>query len=97
MDSLGKTNLSLVDSVTIHEMNHLVYAPARWRTDLPDFLVNDVSDPDDYPDHIYLSDILHQHRQCRLTRCGGFHAFAQSHQCSTDGDGLGGLDLSAHG
>ena len=54
-DSLGKTNLSLIDEVTIHEMNHLVYADGAFADGLPDFLVNDDPDPDDYPDHIYLS------------------------------------------
>ena len=54
-DSLGKTNLSLIDEVSIHEMNHLVYADGAFADGLPDFLVNDDYDPDDYPDHIYLS------------------------------------------
>ena len=55
-DSLGKTNISLVDDVSIHEMNHLVYADGAFADGLPDFLVNDVFDPDDFPDHVYLSD-----------------------------------------
>src|SRR5439155_16713639 len=53
--SLGKTNLSLVDEVTIHELTHLVQAPGAFEDGLPDFLVNDIPDPDSLPDHIYLS------------------------------------------
>ena len=56
VDSLGKTNLSLVDEVTIHEMIHLVQAPAPFDDGRCDFLVNDDRDPDDLPDHVYLSD-----------------------------------------
>ncbi len=56
LDSLGKTNLSLVDEVTIHEMIRLVNAGGIFQDGKPDFLVNDDPDPDDLPDHIYLSD-----------------------------------------
>ncbi len=56
LDSLGKTNLSLVDEVTIHEMIRLVQAIGPFEDGKPDFLVNDENDPDDLPDHIYLSD-----------------------------------------
>jgi len=56
LDSLGKTNLSLVDEVTIHEMIRLVRAGGAFEDGKPDFLVNDDYDPDDLPDHIYLSD-----------------------------------------
>ena len=55
LDSLGKTNLSLIDEVTIHEMIHLVQAPGAFEDGRPDFLVNDVHDPDNLPDTIYLS------------------------------------------
>lgn len=55
VDSLGKTNLSLVDEVTIHEMIHQVEADRQFSDGKPDFLVNDQSDPDDLPDTLYLS------------------------------------------
>ena len=55
-DSLGKTNLSLIESVSIHEMEHLVRAPGVLDDGRPDFLVNDVADPDGLPDTIHLSD-----------------------------------------
>ncbi len=54
-DSLGKTNLSLIDEVSIHEMIHLVQAPGVFEDGRPDFLVNDVRDADDLPDTLYLS------------------------------------------
>ncbi len=55
-DSLGKTNLSLIDEVTIHEMIHVVQAPGAFEDHRPDYLVNDVRDPEDLPDSLYLSD-----------------------------------------
>ena len=56
LDSLGKTNLSLVEAVTIHEMNRLVEAGGAFSDGKPDFLVNDWPDADDLPDTLYLSD-----------------------------------------
>ena len=56
LDSLGKTNLSLIDDVSIHEMIHLVQAQSPFEDGRPDFLVNDAEDPDDLPDTLYLSD-----------------------------------------
>ena len=56
VDSLGKTNLSLVESVTIHEMNHLVQAGGVFEDGRPDFLVNEIEDASDLPDTLYLSD-----------------------------------------
>lgn len=56
IDDLGKTNLSLVDDVSIHELTHLVQAPGAFEDGLPDFLVNDIFDPDNLPDTLYLSD-----------------------------------------
>ena len=55
IDSLGKTNLSLVDAVTIHEMIHLVHADRQFDDGKPDFLVNDRIDNEDLPDTLYLS------------------------------------------
>jgi hypothetical protein len=56
LDSLGKTNLTLIDEVTIHEMIRLVQADGIFADGRPDFLVNDVSGPGDLPDTLYLSD-----------------------------------------
>lgn len=56
LDSLGKTNLSLIDEVSIHEMIRLVQAGGRFEDGKPDFLVNEEFDPEDMPDHLYLSD-----------------------------------------
>lgn len=56
LDSLGKTNLSLIDEVTIHEMIRMVQAGGIYEDGKPDFLVNDDRDPDDMPDHLYMSD-----------------------------------------
>jgi hypothetical protein len=56
VDSLGKTNLSLIDEVTIHEMIRVVDADRTFADGKPDFLVNDVPDPEDMPDHLYMSD-----------------------------------------
>ena len=54
LDGLGNPQLSLIDAVEIHEMNHVVLAP--FGDALPDFLVNDEPDEDDLPDAVYLSD-----------------------------------------
>lgn len=56
LDSLGSANLSLIDSVEIHELIHPVRADRPGDDTLPDFLVNDVPDPDDFADTLYLSD-----------------------------------------
>ncbi|MBN2473427.1 MAG: Ig-like domain-containing protein [Pirellulales bacterium] len=58
LDGLGDPRLSLIKNVEIHELIHAVDAgadPAGGPT-MPDFLVNDVEDPDDLPDTLYLSD-----------------------------------------
>lgn len=55
IDGLGDPRLSLIDSVEIHELTHAV----RFLDpddNKPDFLVNDISDPDHYPDTLYNSD-----------------------------------------
>ncbi len=46
---------SLIDDLSIHEMIHLVEAPAPFQDGRPDFLVNDTVDPDALPDTLYLS------------------------------------------
>jgi subtilase family serine protease len=56
IDGLGNPKLSLIDDVSIHEMNHLVQAGGPFEDGRPDFLVNDQPDLRDYPDTLYLSD-----------------------------------------
>lgn len=56
IDGLGNPKLSLIESVDIHEMIHLVRDQRHGADNLQDFLVNDVPDIDDRPDTIYLSD-----------------------------------------
>ncbi len=53
---LGGRAASLVESVTIHEMNHLVWAGGAFEDGKPDFLVNEIADERDLPDTLYLSD-----------------------------------------
>ncbi|MEO6035569.1 MAG: CARDB domain-containing protein, partial [Verrucomicrobiota bacterium] len=55
IDGLGNPRLSLIDQVSIHEMNHLVQAGGIWQDGKPDFLVNEVPDIHDYPDTLYQS------------------------------------------
>ena len=62
--SYGNENLSLLDQVTIHELIHgftpaegvVAGGPAIARG----FLVNDISDIDDLPDHVYFTDATQQ-------------------------------------
>lgn len=56
LDALGGLSLSLIDSVRIHEMIHVVRSDRAGDDTLPDFLVNDSPDPDNLPDVVYLSD-----------------------------------------
>jgi hypothetical protein len=56
VDPLGNPRLSLIDGVEIHEMTHLVHADGAWDDGLPDFLVNDIADFNNFPDTLYLSD-----------------------------------------
>ncbi len=56
VDSLGNTNLSLIDSVEVHELIHPVRADRTGDDNAPDFLVNDVPDAANLPDTLYLSD-----------------------------------------
>ncbi|HMJ88276.1 MAG TPA: Ig-like domain-containing protein, partial [Candidatus Acidoferrum sp.] len=56
IDNFGSTNLSLIDSVEIHELIKPVKADRPGDDLAPDFLVNDVPDPDSLPDALYLSD-----------------------------------------
>ncbi|HZO84342.1 MAG TPA: hypothetical protein VFC26_03965, partial [Verrucomicrobiae bacterium] len=56
LDGLGDPRLSLVQSVNIHELIHIVRAPGVFEDGLPDMLVNDFADIEDLPDALYLSD-----------------------------------------
>ena len=56
IDGLGDPRLSLIDSVTIHELNHVVRVEDPADDFKPDFLANDIPDPDHYPDTLYNSD-----------------------------------------
>ncbi|HMJ88165.1 MAG TPA: putative Ig domain-containing protein, partial [Candidatus Acidoferrum sp.] len=56
VDSLGSSNLSLIDSVEIHELIHPVRTARPGDDSLPDFLVNDDPDAANFPDRLYLSD-----------------------------------------
>lgn len=55
--SYGNENLSLIDTVTIHELIHSIKIPARKGSgEIVGFVCNDVTDSKDLPDIIYFSD-----------------------------------------
>ncbi|MDL2323152.1 T9SS type A sorting domain-containing protein [Bacteroidales bacterium OttesenSCG-928-A17] len=55
--SYGNPDLSLLDTVSIHELIRSVEVPTQSTSEyLTGFLVNDIPDGDDLPDMIYLSD-----------------------------------------
>jgi len=56
VDPLGDSRLSIIKNVEIHELIHSVRAFHPWDDGMPDFLVNDIEDPGDMPDTLYLSD-----------------------------------------
>ena len=56
IDGLGNPRLSLVESVDIHEMEHVVTAVYPEDDGKPDFLVNDLYDPNDMPETLFNSD-----------------------------------------
>ncbi|MCY2963301.1 MAG: Ig-like domain-containing protein, partial [Planctomycetota bacterium] len=56
VDGLGDKRLSLIDSVDIHEMIHLVTAAGAFDDGKYDYLVNDIPDVNDTPDTLFLSD-----------------------------------------
>jgi hypothetical protein len=56
VDALGGQNLSLIESVTLHELIHVVRDDRAGADTLPDFLVNGSPDPQNLPDIVYLSD-----------------------------------------
>ncbi len=54
-DNLGDIRLSTIKSVSIHEMEHIVYAGYGFADGKPDYLVNDIADPNRFPETLYLS------------------------------------------
>lgn len=56
VDAFGATNISLVEQVEVHELIRPVRANRPKDDTLPDFLVNDLPDPDNMPDMLYMSD-----------------------------------------
>ena len=54
--SYGNEDLSLLDTVTIHELVRSIKVPAKEDKVLTGFLVNDITDAEDMPDMLYLSD-----------------------------------------
>lgn len=54
--SYGNEDLSLLDTVTIHELVRSIKVPAEENKVLTGFLVNDITDAEDMPDMLYLSD-----------------------------------------
>jgi len=55
VNALGTTNTSLVNSVKIHAMNHIVRITVPDDDGIPDFLVNDTTNVDALPDDVYSS------------------------------------------
>lgn len=55
VDGLGDPRLSLIDSVSIHELIHVVKAQVPSDDNIPDFLVNDIPDANVLPETLYLS------------------------------------------
>ena len=56
LTSYGNEDLSLLNSVTIHELIRSINAKAADGSPLKAWLVNDIKDGDDLPDMLYLSD-----------------------------------------
>ena len=54
--SYGNEDLSLLDTVTIHELIRSIKVPVEENKVLTGFLVNDITDAEDMPDMLYLSD-----------------------------------------
>jgi hypothetical protein len=55
VNALGNKESSVFDSIEIHETNHVVLVDDPKDDGMPDFLVNDVADSDDFPDCIHSS------------------------------------------
>jgi len=56
IDDLGDSRTSLIDSVNIHELLHVVRSEVPEDDNKPDFLVNDIEDDNFMPDMLYKSD-----------------------------------------
>ena len=56
VNSLGDPRLSLIESVDIFGLSHVVLADDPASDGVPDFLTNDFPDPRDLPDRVHLSD-----------------------------------------
>jgi hypothetical protein len=56
VNPLGVGQTSVIDTVNIHELDHVVRAQSPTDDGKPDFLANDVVDTEKLPDHVYLSD-----------------------------------------
>ena len=55
LDNFGGVRTSLINSVNIHELIRSVQVSSPTSDGIPDFLVNDLPDPDNLPDRLYLS------------------------------------------
>jgi hypothetical protein len=55
VNALGATNISLVNSVAIHEMDHIVRITVPSDDGIPDFLVNDTTNVGALPNNVYSS------------------------------------------
>lgn len=60
LTSRDNPDLSLIDTVTIHELVHGFTADADAEVPLRGFLVNDMADIEDSPDGVYFTDATHQ-------------------------------------
>ncbi len=56
MSQLGSLQTSLIDNLNIHELIHTFMSVRPGDDAVPDFLVNDIPDPANLPDTVYLSD-----------------------------------------
>lgn len=60
VSSFGNEDLSLLDTVTIHEMIHGFAVKNDGDIPLRGYLVNDIADADDMPDILYFTDAIQQ-------------------------------------
>lgn len=56
VDDLGNPNISLIETIAVRALTHVVQADTPGSDDVPDFLVNDSVDNGDLPDTLYLSE-----------------------------------------
>ena len=55
LDAIGNKRIAIITNVEIHELIHVVHDMRPGADSMPDFLVNDIPDPNDRPDTIHLS------------------------------------------